>query len=129
MSDIPQDMRYTDQHEWVKVEGSTATVGITDFAQGQLGDLTFVELPGVGEEFEKGAEAVAIESCKAAASVYCPVGGKVTEVNEALEDDPGLVNSDPFGKGWIFKLELSDAGQVEALMTPEAYQSLLAQQD
>jgi glycine cleavage system H protein len=129
MTDLPKDLLYTDQHEWVKVEGDIATVGITDFAQQQLGDLTFVELPPVDEDLTKGAEAVAIESCKAAAGVYAPLDGSVTEVNDALEDDPGLVNSDPLGQGWIFKMQISDKGQLDSLMTCEAYQKLLASQE
>jgi glycine cleavage system H protein len=129
MTDLPQDMLFTEQHEWVKPDGNTATVGITDFAQQQLGDMTFVELPPEGEELEKGAEACAIESCKAAASVYAPAAGKIVAVNNALEDDPGLVNSDPYTDGWIYKIELSDPSQLDGLMKPEAYAELLSKQD
>ena len=127
--DLPQDLLYTEQHEWIRVEGDTGTVGITDFAQNQLGDLTFVDLPPAGKKLTRGAEAVAIESCKAAASVYAPADGTVTESNTALEDDPGLVNTDAFGDGWIYKFTLTNRSQLDGLLKPEAYAKLLASQD
>jgi len=125
MTNVPDDMLYTEQHEWVKLTGQVATVGITDHAQQQLGDITFVELPEVGDELTRGGEACAIESCKAAASIYSPADGKVTEVNEALELDPAAVNSDPYGQGWIYKMQSSDASQLDALMKAGAYKQML----
>ena len=124
MSDIPQDLLYTEQHEWIGVEGSIATVGITDYAQHALGDLTFVELPEVGAHLGAGDEAAALESCKAAASVYAPVSGTVVEVNEDLADEPGAVNTDCYGDGWIVKIEMSDLPELDLLRTPEQYSQL-----
>jgi glycine cleavage system H protein len=123
----PKDLLYTDQHEWIKVAGGTATVGITDHAQKALGDITFVELPQVGRQVTKGQEACAIESCKAAASIYVPASGKVTEVNSALEKDPGLVNSDCYAAGWIFKIALKDERELSSLMSGEQYEGFLAE--
>ncbi|MDP6635458.1 MAG: glycine cleavage system protein GcvH [Phycisphaerae bacterium] len=125
---ISEELFYTDQHEWARVEGAVATVGISDFAQDALGDVTFVELPNIGADLAKGDEACAIESAKAAASIYAPLTGKVTEVNAQLEDDPGLINSDPFGQGWIYKIELADPDQVAALMDATKYEEFLAGQ-
>jgi glycine cleavage system H protein len=105
---VPQDLFYAKTHEWVSLEDGVATVGITDFAQSQLSDLTFVELPEVGAEFEAGDEAAVVESVKAAADIYAPVAGEVIAVNEALEDAPELINNDSFGEGWIFKLKVRD---------------------
>ncbi len=118
---IPDDLSYTDQHEWIRLEGETATVGITDHAQQQLGDMTFVELPSPGQKCTKGQEVLSVESCKAAASVYAPADGEVTEVNDSLEDDPGLVNNEPYGQGWIYRMKLADPGQADDLMDPAAY--------
>src|SRR5687768_14816984 len=103
---------FTREHEWVRVDGDTATVGITDFAQGQLGDIVFVEVPEAGRKVERGGEAAVVESVKAASDVYAPVGGEVIEGNQALVDDPSLVNSDPEGEGWFFKLTLADPSEV-----------------
>jgi glycine cleavage system H protein len=114
---------FTESHEWIRVEGDTATVGITDFAQSQLGDVVFVEAPEQGRQVEKGKEAAVVESVKAASDVYSPVSGEVTEGNQALVDDPSLVNSAPEGEGWFFKLRLSNPGQVEGLMDAAAYKS------
>jgi glycine cleavage system H protein len=114
---------FTESHEWIKVEGDTATVGITDFAQGQLGDVVFVEVPAAGTQLRKGKEAAVVESVKAASDVYSPVSGEVTEGNQALVDDPSLVNSAPEGEGWFFKLRLSDPGELEGLMDAAAYKS------
>jgi glycine cleavage system H protein len=113
---------YTKEHEWVRVEGDTATVGITDYAQGQLGDVVFVEVPDAGKQLSRGGEAAVVESVKAASDVYSPVGGEVIEGNQALVDDPALVNSDPEGEGWFFKLRLSDTHEVNELMNSEQYQ-------
>ena len=112
---------YTEEHEWIRVEGDSATVGITDFAQGQLGDIVFVEVPEAGRQVTKGGEAAVVESVKAASDVYAPVSGEVTEANQALTDDPSLVNSDPEGEGWFFRLRLSNPGELDGLMDAEAY--------
>ncbi len=114
-------MKYTEDHEWLKVEGDTAIVGITHHAQDALGDVVFVDLPEVGKAFAQKEVAGVVESVKAAADVYMPVSGTVTEVNEALRADPALANSDPLGAGWFFKVKLSDAGQLAALMDETAY--------
>jgi glycine cleavage system H protein len=117
---------YTQEHEWIDVDGSTATVGITDYAQGQLGDVVFVDLPEAGRAVTKGGEAAVVESVKAASDVYAPVSGTVTEANPALADDPSLVNSAPEGDGWFFKLTLSDASELDGLMDKAAYEAFLA---
>ena len=114
-------IKYTEDHEWVKVEGDTATVGITVHAQDALGDVVFVELPEVGATLAQKDTAGVVESVKAAADVYRPISGEVTEVNEALRDDPSLANSDPLGAGWFFKVKLSDPDQLDALMDETAY--------
>ena len=114
---------FTDEHEWIDLEGDTATVGITDFAQGQLGDIVFVELPEVGTMVEKGKDAAVVESVKAASDVYAPLSGEVVEVNEGLEDDPALVNSSPEEDGWFFKMTVSDKAELEGLMDDKAYKS------
>jgi glycine cleavage system H protein len=112
---------FTKEHEWIRTEGDVATVGITDFAQAQLGDIVFVDVPEVGRTVTQGGEAAVVESVKAASDVYAPVSGEVVEGNAALSDDPSLVNSDPEGEGWFFKLRLSDEGQLEALMDATQY--------
>ena len=112
---------YTEEHEWIAVEGDQATVGITDYAQGQLGDVVFVEVPEAGRAVSKGGEAAVVESVKAASDVYAPVSGTVTEGNQALADQPDLVNSDPEGEGWFFKLTLSDTGELNGLMNADQY--------
>jgi glycine cleavage system H protein len=114
---------YTKEHEWIRVEGDQATVGITDFAQGQLGDVVFVELPEAGRQVSRGGEAAVVESVKAASDVYAPVSGEVVEANQALVDDSALVNSDPEGEGWFFRLRLSDPSELEGLMDADAYKS------
>ena len=114
---------FTDEHEWIDLEGETATVGITDFAQGQLGDIVFVELPDVGTVVEKGKDAAVVESVKAASDVYAPLSGEVVEVNEGLEEDPALVNSSPEEGGWFFKMTVSDKSELEGLMDDKAYKS------
>ncbi|WP_221792041.1 glycine cleavage system protein GcvH [Aquisediminimonas sediminicola] len=117
---------FTDEHEWIDVDGAQATVGITDYAQGQLGDIVFVELPVIGATVTKGGEAAVVESVKAASDVYAPVSGTVTAANDALGDDPALVNSAPEADGWFFKLTLADAGELEGLMDAAAYQAFVA---
>jgi glycine cleavage system H protein len=114
---------YTKEHEWVRVEGDTGTVGVSDFAQGQLGDVVFVEVPETGRTLGKGDEAAVVESVKAASDVYSPVSGTVTEGNQAVVDEPSLVNTDPEGEGWFFKLTLSDTSELGELMNAEQYQS------
>ncbi|MCZ8134803.1 MAG: glycine cleavage system protein GcvH [Porphyrobacter sp.] len=119
-------MRYfTDEHEWIEVDGDVATVGITDYAQGQLGDIVFVELPAVGTAITKGKDAAVVESVKAASDVYAPIDGEVTETNGALEEDPALVNTAPEGEGWFFKMTIADAGQLEGLMDAAAYKAFV----
>ena len=119
-------LRFTKDHEWLRMEGDVAAVGITPFAQEKLGDLVFVELPSVGATFQKGAVAATVESVKAAADVYAPVAGEVTAVNDKLADQPGLVNTEPTGDGWLFKMKLADAAEVAALLDEKAYEALTA---
>lgn len=114
---------YTEEHEWLDVDGDIATVGITDFAQGQLGDIVFVEVPDTGAELSQGGDAAVVESVKAASDVYAPVDGTVTEGNSQLEEDPALVNSDPEGEGWFFRMTLSDKSQLDVLMNAAAYKA------
>jgi glycine cleavage system H protein len=116
---------YTDEHEWIDVEGNIATVGITDYAQSQLGDIVFADVPAVGATLTKGGDAAVVESVKAASDVYAPVSGTVVEGNAALADDPALVNSDPEGAGWFFKMELSDMSQLDGLMDGAAYKAFV----
>lgn len=116
-------VKYTEDHEWVRVDGDIATVGITDYAQEQLGDVVFVELPDAGRTVEKGGDAAVVESVKAASEIYAPVGGEITEANQAVADDPALVNSAPTGDGWFFKLKIANAGDLDGLMDEAAYKS------
>lgn len=116
---------YTEDHEWIEVDGDSATVGITDYAQSQLGDIVFAEVPVVGAVLKKGGDAAVVESVKAASDVYAPVSGTVTEGNGALEGDPALVNSDPEGEGWFFKLTLSDTSELDSLMDAAAYKAFV----
>ncbi len=122
---IPEDLKYTESHEWVKVEGNLVTVGITHYAQEQLTDIVYVELPEIGREVNKGEESCVIESCKIAADLYAPVSGTVKEANEELSDHPENINQDPYGTGWIIKIELSDPTEADALMDASAYQAYL----
>jgi glycine cleavage system H protein len=117
---------FTEEHEWIDVEGEIATVGITDYAQEQLGDIVFVELPVEGATFDKGDDAAVVESVKAASDVYAPISGEVVEANGALEDEPALVNSDAEEDGWFFKLRITDASELEGLMTEAAYKKFVA---
>jgi glycine cleavage system H protein len=119
------ERKYTEDHEWVALDGDIGTIGITDYAQEQLGDVVFVELPKPGAALAKGDEAAVIESVKAAAEVYAPVDGEVTEVNTVLTDDPSLVNADAEGKGWFLKLRLSDPGSLDGLMDAAAYAAFI----
>lgn len=115
--------RFTEDHEWIFVEGDTGTVGISDYAQEQLGDVVFVDLPEEGSALDKGAQAATVESVKAASEIYAPVSGEVVAANAALADDPAKINSDPLGDGWFFKIKLADPGQLDALMDEAAYKS------
>lgn len=116
---------FTEDHEWIEVHGDTATVGITDYAQGQLGDIVFAEVPAAGSTLIKGGDAAVVESVKAASDVYAPVSGTVVEGNDALGDDPALVNTDPEGDGWFFKLTLSDSSELDSLMDEAAYKAFV----
>ena len=118
-------LKYTSDHEWLKVEDGSATVGITNFAQEHLGDLVFVDLPKPGASLKAGAAAAVIESVKAASDVYAPIDGEVTEVNQRVVDDPSLVNSDPAGAGWLFKVKIGDPAQLDKLLDEAAYQALV----
>ncbi|HRL35286.1 MAG TPA: glycine cleavage system protein GcvH [Ottowia beijingensis] len=119
-------IKYSEDHEWIKVEGDIATVGITQHAQDALGDVVFVELPEVGKTYAQKDTAGVVESVKAAADVYMPVSGEIVEINQALADEPSLANSDPMGAGWFFKVKLSDASQLDALMDEAAYKAFAA---
>ncbi len=126
MSEIPSDLRYRESHEWVRVEDDgTVVVGISDHAQGELGDMVFAELPEPGMNYDQGAACAVIESVKAASDIYAPLAGEVIRPNGELEDSPELVNSDPYGDGWLFRLIPSDASQIKGLMDAEAYAKLL----
>ena len=119
-------LKFTDQHEWLSIEDDIARVGITGYAQGQLGDVVFVELPDTGTEFTQGDEAAVVESVKAAAEVYAPAAGDITETNADLESSPELVNSDPHGAGWFFKMRLSDLSETDAMMDEQSYKDFVA---
>ena len=119
-------LKFTKDHEWLRIEGDIATVGITQYAQEQLGDLVFIELPAPGSDFERGVAAAVVESVKAASDVYVPISGEIMDVNQSIVDDPSLVNSDPMGKGWFFKMKIADPSQIETLMDEPAYRALLS---
>jgi glycine cleavage system H protein len=119
------ETRFTDQHEWVRIDGNTATVGITKFAAGQLGDVVFVELPEQGRKVGQGGEIAVVESVKAASEVYAPIGGEVSESNSALTDDPAKINADPEGEGWFFQMQMSDVSELAKLMTETQYSEFL----
>jgi glycine cleavage system H protein len=127
MSNVPQDLRYTREHEYVKPAGEDGVylVGITDYAQGELGDVVFVELPSAGARFDQGASFGTIEAVKAVSDLYAPLSGEVVEVNGALDANPAAVNSDPYGEGWMIKMRLSDPSQVDGLMDAAAYEQLI----
>ena len=122
---VPSDLRYTADHEWVKIDGDIATVGVTDFAQGELGDIVFVEVETEGEELEAEEVFGTIEAVKTVSDLILPLAGEVIEFNEALEGDPALINSDPFGDGWIIKLKMSNVADFESLMDAEAYKNTI----
>jgi glycine cleavage system H protein len=122
---IPENLYYTKEHIWVKIENDVATIGITDYGQKQLGDVVFVDLPEVGREVESGEVIASVESIKAVSEVYSPVTGKIISVNEDLANDPSVINSDPYGDGWIADIQMSDPSEVEDLMTAEDYKAYL----
>ncbi|MBQ8071026.1 MAG: glycine cleavage system protein GcvH [Bacteroidales bacterium] len=124
MSKVLEGLLYSESHEWVKVDGDVAVIGVSDFAQEEMGDITYVDLPDVDDEFEKGEEFGALESVKAASDLYCPVSGTVIEVNEALDDEPEKINEDAFGS-WIIKVRMSDPGELEGLLDAAAYTKLI----
>lgn len=128
MNKTPSDLKFLDSHEWIKVDDdSTVIVGISDHAQSELGEVVFVELPGIGDEFVQGDEAAVVESVKAASELYTPLSGEVVEVNDALEENPELVNTSPYEEGWFFKMKVGDEnlGSIDSLMTAEEYLSML----
>ena len=127
MNETPGDLKFMDSHEWIKVDDNTVIVGISDHAQNELGEVVFVELPAIGDEFVSGDEAAVVESVKAASEVYTPISGEVIELNDALEENPELVNTSPYEDGWFFKLKVSDEnlGSIDSLMTAEEYSSML----
>ena len=127
--DIPEDLRYSREHEWVRMTGNVARIGITDFAQDSLGDVVFVQLPDVGLDAVAGASVSEIESTKSVSDVYVPLSGLVSAVNEALGEQPELVNRDPYGAGWMFELEVADVGEVDALLDATAYRQLISAED
>ncbi len=120
------DLKFSKDHEWLRVAGDTATIGISDYAQEQLGDVVYVELPEIGQKFSAGAQAAVVESVKAASEIYAPASGEVVEVNNALDDNPALVNSDSTGQGWFIKLKLDNPAELEALMDDNSYQEFIA---
>ena len=126
MSNIPEDLKYTQSHEWVSREANgNVRIGITDHAQEALGDLVFVELPAVGDETDQGDSVAVVESVKAASDIYAPVTGEVVAINEDLEDDPGLINNDPYGDGWLYEVALSDETELDGLLDAAAYEGTL----
>jgi glycine cleavage system H protein len=126
MSNVPGDLKYAKSHEWVRVEGDIATIGITDHAQQELTDIVFCEVPAKGRALKAGDAAAVVESVKTASDIYAPISGEVVEVNSALADNPALVNQDPFGAGWFFKVKLANAPELNALLTPEAYSTQIS---
>lgn len=129
MTECPKELHYTESHEWVRLENDdTVAVGITDHAQQQLGDLVFVELPKVGTEVGKGEDLVVLESVKTAADVYAAVSGEVTEINVQLEEQPDLINEDPYGNGWLYRIKMSDSSELDQLMDAQAYQTYITEE-
>jgi glycine cleavage system H protein len=123
MSNVPEDLKYAKSHEWVRVSGGVATVGITDHAQHELTDVVFVELPDVGRKVKAGEACAVVESVKTASDIYSPVSGEITEVNKPVTDNPALVNTEPYAGGWLYKIKLSDPGEMSALLGPEQYRA------
>jgi glycine cleavage system H protein len=127
MANIPENLHYSKDHEWVSVEGDVATIGITDYAQHSLGDVVFVELPRVGDTFQAHEEFGSVESVKAVSSIYTPVGGEVVEVNEPLQDEAEKVNTDPYGEAWMIKIKMSNPGEADSLLTAAEYEDFIAE--
>ena len=127
MANVPSGLLYSKEHEWVKLDGDVATVGITDYAQASLGDIVYVELPRAGAALTQFGSIGVVESVKAVSDIFTPVGGEVVGINDGLENDPAAVNRDPYGEGWFYKVQLSDASQTGELLTPEQYEQLLAE--
>jgi glycine cleavage system H protein len=127
MSNIPSELKYAKSHEWVRVNGTEATVGITDHAQHELTDVVFVELPAVGKRIKAGESCAVVESVKTASDIYSPVSGEVKEINKAVSDDPSLVNREPYSEGWFYKLTLSDPGELDQLLGPTQYKSQIGE--
>ena len=123
MSNVPPDLKYAKSHEWVRVAGDTATVGITDHAQHELTDIVFLELPAVGRQVKAGEACAVVESVKTASDIYSPVGGQIIEVNKAAADNPALVNTEPYAGGWFYKIKLGNPAELNKLLSPESYQS------
>ena len=121
---IPEELKYTKEHEWVRIEGETATIGVTDYAQAELTDITFFELPEIGRKVEQMEEIGVIETSKAVSEIYSPLSGTITEVNTALDDSPETLNSDPYGAGWLVKIEISNAGEVAQLLSAADYEEI-----
>ena len=126
--EFPEDLRYSKEHEWVLVEDKVATVGVTDYAQEQLGDIVFVEMPAIGDKVSKEDAFGVVESVKAVSDIYAPVSGKVLEVNDDLPDNPEMVNEDPYGDGWMIKIEMNDAEELQDLMTAAEYEEYVAEE-
>jgi glycine cleavage system H protein len=129
MANVPENLQYSKDHEWLRVEGDTGTVGITDHAQNSLGDVVYVELPKVGDTFSAHGTFGSVESVKAVSELYLPVGGEVTEVNESLQDEPEKVNTDPYGEGWMVRVRLADKGEVDSLLTAAEYEDYLKSEE
>ena len=123
---VPEKLKYSNDHEWVSLDGDVATVGITDYAQGELGDLVFVELPDIGSTVSQGESFGTIEAVKAVSDLFAPVSGEVIEINGALTSDPEIVNKDPYGDGWMVKVRVSDAGELDALLDANGYKSIIS---
>ena len=129
MSNIPGELKYTSSHEWISVDGDSVTIGITHHAQELMGDMVFIEPPEVGASLKAESDCAVVESVKAASDVYAPIDGEVTEVNDAIADSPELVNKDPYGEGWMFKMTVADKSQLDGLMDAAAYEELVASED
>jgi glycine cleavage system H protein len=123
--EIKSDLKYTKDHEWIKIEGNNATIGVTDYAQGELGDIVYVEIEALGDELNKEEIFGSVEAVKTVSDLFLPISGKITEMNENLEDNPELINDDPYGKGWIIKMEIKDVSEIEELLTAESYKGLI----
>lgn len=126
---FPKELKYTKDHEWAKVEGGSVAVGITDYAQNKLGSIVFVQLPSTGESFQKGKTLVTVDSVKAVAEVYAPVSGQVEAVNGSLADHPEMINQDPYGQGWMVRLKMSDSTDLDGLLSSEAYQAFVEEEE